>query len=171
MSSSKSRNQFEVAFRENFPKMVIASFRICGDKALAEDIVQSVFLKLYKEKKLDEVKNVPAYLRRSVVLRTINAIRDRKKLLFLDNIDEESAIEHPNVNLTDDIAYRKKVLHQAIDQLPNGAKTILILHRFEGLSYKEIASYLNISPKTVENQISRALKLLKSILPDSLRIK
>lgn len=55
-------------------------------------------------------------------------------------------------------------IDQAIDGLPARCRVIFVLSRFEELSYKEIAEHLDISPKTVENQIAKALRLLREAL-------
>jgi len=170
MSDHNPDITFEDVFRQEYKSLVVAALRICKDIAIAEDVVQNVFLKFYESKGLKRIDSPAAYLRRAVVTRTLNALRDRKRLQFVGDEALTSAIEHLPTDEVTDIADMKAKLHQAIQQLPDRARVILILHRFEGLSYKEIAQELDIAPKTVENQLARGLKLLRSYLPKALGI-
>ncbi len=170
MDTQKQHITFEDVFRKEYKSLVAAAFRICKDVALAEDVVQNVFLKFYESEGLKKTDSPAAYLRRAVVTRTLNALRDRKRLQYVGDEALTSAVEHLPTDEAPDIADIKKKLHKAIEQLPDRARVILVLHRFEGLSYKEIAHELDIAPKTVENQLARALKLLRSYLPKALGI-
>ena len=158
-------DEFERLFRDQFPALVAASYRLCGDRGVAEDVVQNVFLKFYESGGLARVGHPPAYLRRAVVTRTINAIRDRKRLDLPGEEALWSAAEQAAAPGPTHLADLNDRLHRAISQLPDRARLILRLSRLEGYSHKEIAGQLDISPKTVENQLARALKLLRRYLP------
>jgi RNA polymerase sigma-70 factor (ECF subfamily) len=170
MSENLPQDAFEKLFKEQYARLVNASFRLCGDQSLAEDVVQNVFLKFYEQNGLQKAEKPGAYLRRAVVTRTINAIRDRKRIAHPGDEALTSAVEQFPAESNPDLADVKMRLHSAIAQLPERARVILLLHRFEGLSYKEIANELDIAPKTVENQLARALKLLRTYLPKTLGI-
>ncbi|MFK8056571.1 MAG: RNA polymerase sigma factor [Saprospiraceae bacterium] len=170
MAKTPQYSSFEEVFRKEYKSLVAAAMRICKDMSIAEDVVQNVFLKFYESEGLKRTDSPGAYLRRAVVTRTLNALRDRKRLQFVGDEALTSAVEHFPTDQAPDIAVMKAKLHQAIQQLPDRARVILILHRFEGLSYKEIAQELDIAPKTVENQLARGLKLLRSYLPKALGI-
>ena len=156
---------FERLFREQFAPLVAASYRLCGDRGVAEDVVQGVFLKFYEGDGLARAEHPPAYLRRAVVTRTINAIRDRRRVDLPGEEAVWSAAEQAVAPPPSHLAGDNDRLHRAITQLPERARLILRLSRFEGYSHKEIAGQLGISPKTVENQLARALKLLRRYLP------
>ena len=168
MGKQEPNTTFEDVFRKEYKGLVGAALRICRDLSLAEDVVQNVFLKFYESEGLKRTESPAAYLRRAVVTRTLNALRDRKRLQFVGDEALTSAVEHLPSDQAPDIADIKAKLHKAIEQLPDRARVILVLHRFEGLSYKEIANELDIAPKTVENQLARALKLLRTYLPKAL---
>ena len=170
MSQQNQHITFEDVFRKEYKSLVAAALRICQDHALAEDVVQNVFLKFYETDGLKRTDSPAAYLRRAVVTRTLNALRDRKRLQYVGEEALTSAVEHLPKDEVTDIATMKAKLHKAIAQLPDRARVILVLHRFEGLSYKEIAHELDIAPKTVENQLARGLKLLRTYLPKALGI-
>ena len=161
MPDRSDKSAFEALFRTEYAGLVAASQRLCTDRALAEDVVQNVFMRFYERGGLRRAENPTAYLRRAVVTRTLNAIRDRKRLDYPGDEAIASATQHSVEEESHDLAAIKKRLHTAIAGLPERARIILTLHRFEGLSYKEIAAELDIAPKTVENQLARALKLLR----------
>lgn len=170
MINPTDKARLEQLFREQYATLVGVSARISKDQALSEDIVQNVFLKFYEQNGLVRAENPEAYLRKAVVTRTLNALRDRKRMGHPGDEAIASAIEQSVQEDLSDLAEAKTKLHLAIDALPERARLILVLNRFEGMSYKEIATELDISPKTVENQLSRALKLLRISLPKLLTV-
>ena len=155
---------FESLFRAEYARLVRASERLCGERALAEDVVQGVFARYYERVDRAGVEQPAAYLRRAVVTRTINAIRDRKRLDLPGEEGLWSAAEQTNDAPATDLAEVHERIRAAVEALPTRARLILRLSRFEGLSHKEIASELGIAPKTVENQLARALLLLRKRL-------
>ena len=118
-------------------------------------------MRFYEQNRIENVDQPGAYLRRAVVTRTINAIRDRRKLDLPGEDAIWSAAEQPAPADSDDLSDLNERLAHAIDRLPERAQLILRLSRFEGQSHKEIAAQLEIAPKTVENQLARALLLLR----------
>lgn len=165
MPTPRDSAAFEALFRAHYGELVAASARVSGDRALSEDVVQGVFMRFYERGGLERAENPRAYLRRAVVTRTLNAIRDRKRVTHPGDAGLTSAVEQPEPEDDHDISDLKARLHAAIARLPERARLVLVLYRFEGLSYAEIAHELSITPKTVENQLSRALKLLRGYLP------
>ena len=156
---------FEQLFRAEYARLVAASVRLCGDRGVAEDVVQGVFVRFHESDGLRRVEYPAAYLRRAVVTRTLNAIRDRRRVDLPGEEAVWSAAEQTEPPPSAHLADLTERLHDAIARLPERARLILQLSRFEGYSHKEIAGQLGISPKTVENQIARALKLLRRYLP------
>jgi len=165
MPTPNQNSSLERLFREHYAELVRASERISRDRGLAEDVVQNVFVRFFDRGGLERVENPGAYLRRTVVTRTLNAIRDRRRQQHPGEDALTSAIEQSAAVPDDNLEDLKERLRLAIDELPERARTILTLYRFEGYSYKEIANELEIAPKTVENQLARALKLLRAKLP------
>lgn len=170
MPNDPATPSLESLFREHYAALVRASARMTNDVALAEDVVQGVFLRVHERGELPRLTNPAAYLRRAVATRTINALRDRKRLTHPGEEDLASAAQQLAGEEPRDIADVKARLHSAIRALPDRARVILVLNRFEGLSYKEIAAELSIAPKTVENQLARALKLLRANLPRAIAL-
>jgi len=137
-------------------------FLIIKDKSTAEDIVQDVFYEIWKKREtLNINQSLLAYLKRACRNRTLNYIRDNNikwedetKLIDL----QDSSVSSDEAISTAELSNR---INAVIAQLPEKCGIIFSLSRFEEMSYNEIAVSLNISIKTVENQISKALKILR----------
>ena len=153
---------FERLFKDFFPPLMAFARKILGDEDDARDVVHQVFINLWeKRKELDLSTSLKSYLFTSVHNRSLNVIRDRLKF---------SSAEVPEVAGEWDVSAQlesmelEEKIREAIDSLPEKCREIFELSRFEGLKYGEIATQLNISIKTVENQISKALKILREQL-------
>lgn len=155
----------ELLFQEYYTWLCKVVYRIIPDRGVAEDLVQDLFFGLWKRKQRLEIKiSLKAYLRRSAVNKSLNYIRDRKM-----QYEDESHYGNVASNLRgveDQLAAdeMQQKIDEAIDGLPERCRIIFVLSRFEDMSYQEIANDLDISIKTVENQISKALKVLRARL-------
>jgi len=162
MLQTDSDKAIDLIFRQYHKICHISAIRIVKDKHVAEDIVQDVFLELWKKRGRYVINTaLKAYLRRSVVNRSLNYIRDLK-IVF----DEEDKI--PNTSVREEGALKGLEteelgikINEAINRLPERCRIVFTLSRFEEMTYQQIADQLNISIKTVENQISKALKQLR----------
>lgn len=135
---------------------------ILKDEVVAEDIVQEVFMAMWKRKDdLDIQTSLEGYLRRSCRNRALNYIRDNAVKWEEDSVLENiSADQYSTDELLAYDDLNSKIQYE-ISQLPEKCGLIFSLSRYEELTYNEIASQLDISVKTVENQISKALKILR----------
>ena len=155
-------------FHQFYPFLCNTVFRILKDKALAEDLAQDTFFKFWEKRaSIDIQTSLKAYLRRMAVNEALYYIRKNKKF------QKDTAIEPGDLGHTTDTV-EEKLLHQeleakigaAIKTLPPRCQEVFRLSRFEELSYKEIAAKLEISIKTVENQMGKALKILRAALKE-----
>lgn len=152
-------------FRQYYATMCQAAYKILPDEHIIEDLVQDVFYEIWKKRKTLKIKNsVVAYLRKATRNKTLNYIRDQK--IDLRNAPLKEDLKSKNNStiqalMADDL---QTEIDQAIDNLPQRCRLVFVLNRFEELSYQEIADQLDISVKTVENQISKALKSLRNSL-------
>jgi RNA polymerase sigma-70 factor (ECF subfamily) len=154
---------FETLFKANYTKLCLISYRITGDKACAEDIVQDIFFKFWSDREKISIRStVNGYLYQSVVNASINYSKKTQKFSPIENLSDYPQEDHRSENVNE-LELREKV-KQAIDNLPPKCRAIFILSKYEGLKYQEIASLLNISVKTVENQMSIALEKLRNTL-------
>ncbi len=161
-----------MAFRQIFhyytPRLLPFVFSMVKSDAVAEEIVQDVFLKLWTNRVEVAQKEAPSswlftvaanqsltFLRRmSVERRYIDKVKAEIDQAWFQNPTEDLLF------LREDEALLKK----AIDALPPQQKLIYTLSRHEGLSHKEIADQLNISPNTVKNHIVTAVRALREFI-------
>lgn len=157
-------------FRQYYATLCQAAYKILPDEHIVEDLVQDVFYEVWKKRKQLRIEiSILAYLRRATRNKTLNYIRDQK--IDLRNAPPKEEIKSEATStilhlMADDLQVE---IDQAIDGLPERCRLVFVLSRFEELSYKEIADQLNISIKTVENQIGKALKSLRKSLGPFIR--
>ena len=133
----------------------------------AKDLSQEMFIRLWKNhKNLDCSQPIKAYLYR--IAQNLVIDQHRKKTLIIDSTDDLLENE-PSILPDDDFELRDKI-NYTIDALPEPQRLVFILSRFEGYKYAQIAKELNISVKTVESRMSKALKALREKLSSFLAI-
>ena len=161
---------FDQIYLDNFPALHRYAYTIVNDRGLAEEMVHQVFLKILERKEPLKIHtSVKAYLFRSVNNECLNHLKHQNVKQNYQNYatdNMENRVETPSGML----AYKEleKCLTEAINALPEQCRTIFQLSRFEELKYMEIANQLGISIKTVESQMSKALKRLRINLADYL---
>ncbi|HSY76298.1 MAG TPA: RNA polymerase sigma-70 factor [Bacteroidia bacterium] len=154
---------FESVFKAHYKPLCSYAMAMLKDIDQADEVVQQVFCKIWERRSsLQITSSVKAYLYRSVRNDCLNQIKHTKI--------KEQYIKHStdHLNRSSDSASHKLLgreleikIQEAIDELPEQCAVIFRLSRFEELKYKEIAEQLSISIKTVENQMGKALKLLR----------
>ena len=158
----------DLLFSEYFVSLCKVAYHIVHDPDIAKDIVQDVFVRLWAHRhKLNITGSLAAYLRKSVVNASIDhqrkALRVRK--ISLDDYTDEPtapASQAPDTDLQ--AADTNKKIEQALAALPPRCRLVFSMSRYEQLTYAEIAKSLDISTKTVENQMTKALKILRQHL-------
>lgn len=155
---------FEYFFELHYEKLVRVAYRLVSDIEAAEDVVQEIFVKFWEQKETINIeKTLYGYLKQAVIFRSIDYLRKTKRL-------EEKLKNHAQTSLrlnllTPEAQLLTKenmaAIYEKIEALPEKSKLIFKLSRFEELSYAEIAEQLNISIKTVEYHISKALAILR----------
>jgi RNA polymerase sigma-70 factor, ECF subfamily len=163
MENPNAEKHIETLFNENFQSLVFSSFRIIMDYEQAEDIVQNVFVKLWQSyDKIKHTKDMKPYIFKAVRNSSLNYLRDKKPNENNTMQIQELNIEYPEDN--DEEPEKSEIsqkIHQAVDKLPDNWREAFILSKYEKLKYYEIAEKMNISNKTVEKYISKALMFLR----------
>ena len=158
-------------------------YNLIGNRQDAEDVAQEVFFQVYKSaRKFRREAKFSTWLYRIAVNRSLNFIRDNKRFRWLESLS--SLLEGENQRVSDvpasnsdrpDIALEKKerdaAVQRAIDSLPAKQRAAFVLHKYEGLSYQEIAEILERSLSSVESLIHRAKSNLQTKLVRYLREK
>ncbi len=163
---------FEHLFRSYFSPLCLFGMKYLKDMDTSKEIVHDVFVNVWsKRNELDLNKSLKTYLFTSVYNRSLNYIRDHKKLKGLEEFRPEQLEQSPfDASAELEGKELQSQIQKAIESLPERTRKIFVMNRFEGLKYKEIAEELEISQKTVEAQISSALKVLREKLKNYLEI-
>jgi RNA polymerase sigma-70 factor (ECF subfamily) len=162
---------FEQVFKSHFKSLHSYACTIMRDPMPAEEIVQNIFLKLWEKKEEITIKeNISVYLYRAVHNESLNYLRHRKVRSAYQSYamrqHKQTELERPAEKVVEKELEKK--LEVALQELPEQCRTIFQLSRYEDLKYREIADKLGLSVKTIENQMGKALKLLRLKLVDFL---
>lgn len=153
---------FKILFSKYYQTLSYRAYKVYPDEHIAKDKVQEVFIDLWNKRKSQEIHtSVYAFLSKAVVFKTINHIRSIRLDFEKDFVFEKKVFEQ-NKNL--EFAELKQLIYRTVESLPERCRIVFSMSRYEDMSHKEIASQLNISTKTVENQITKALKVLRQAI-------
>ena len=132
------------------------------DQALAEDIVQNVFFKTWKNrKKLNPNFTIKSFLYKCVYNEFINTYQKNKASMLLHQKYVESVKDISEHTDDNELERLITIVNREINNLPPKCQSVFLLSKKEGLTNYEISEYLNISVKTVEAQITKAFSILK----------
>lgn len=157
---------YEALFKTYYAELVIHANRYLHDLDPAKEIVQDLFVNIYEKRhNLDINSSLKSYLYKSVQNRCINVINASKTREKYVQFVKQSAPEPENKTDQEmNISELESALYHAISDLPPKCRMIFKMNRFEGLSNGDIADKLELSKRTVETQITKALKILRSKL-------
>lgn len=163
-------NDWDKIYLDNYPALYNYAFTIVNNATLAEEMIHQVFLKILERNEPVTIHtSLKAYLYRSVHNECLNHLK-HQKVKQAWQADAVNNMKAPTENSSGKLQYQEleQRLRKAINELPEQCRTIFQLSRFEELKYAEIATQLGLSVKTVENQMSKALKRLRTKLADFL---
>ena len=164
--------KYEEIFRTYFSSLCYFAQKYIQDLDSSKEIVHKIFVAIWEKRdEFDFDKSAKSYLFTSVYNRCMNFIRDQKKFVSAEIIDSDTFNDGNIVNSDHlEAAELESHIWKAINTLPEKCKEIFMLNRFEGKKYGEIADSLGISLKTVETQMSKALRVLRDNLKDYIQI-
>lgn len=159
---------FEILFRYYYPGLKIYAKQFVAEEEQAEEIVQDFFVRFWdKHRQVKPAESLKSYFFSSIKNSSLNVLKHQKvEEKYLDELKElskESLLYDPDLYLATELQEKIK---KTIDLLPERCREIFILSRVNGLKNEEIAQQLEISKRTVETQISKALKILREELKD-----
>ena len=161
---------FEMLFRTYYQPLCNYAFTFVQDRDEAEEIVQSTFLNIWeKRESLSIHTGIKPYLYAMVRNACLNVLKHEK--IKQQHATMEMAVAERSVESVARTIMASELetkIYRAMDQLPEQCRLIFKLSRFEELKYAEIAQQLHISIKTVENQMGKALRIMREQLKDYL---
>lgn len=155
-------SSFEEVYNRFWEPLFVSARKVLGDEESARDIIQEVFLDLWNRREKINIHNLGGYLYQSVKYQVARKLKDRKLTDLQITVVDQLSLDNLDTEQTVNLAQLNETLQRSLQKLPTRCKQIFELSRFENMSNKEIAEKLNISVSTVENQINKALSVLKS---------
>jgi len=159
---------FELIYNRYSSKLYFSAWHLLHDTQVCEDLVQELFIHLWIKRHLLKVDTLRSYLYKAMRNKVLMYLRSGKAQLDVEALQKLAMQQGPDSHLLEKEMYR--ALDQGMEQLPDKCRLIFYLSRKKQLSNKEISGLLNISMKTVENQITIALKRLRISLEELLTI-
>lgn len=169
LNTNFSEADFEQLFKEYFKPLVNFANKFLKNIDNSKEIVHDVFLILWeKRESIETNKSVKSYIYTAVNNKCLNYIRDSKK--FTDSVDLErintGSLSAENIETLE----MQAIITRTLDSLSPKVRNVFVLSRYEDLKYREIADKLDISIKTVESHMSKALRELRINLKEFLTL-
>ena len=159
-------------FRSHFAGLCFFAQKYVKDFETAKEIVQDAFLSLWEKREtIDMNRPVKSYLTMVIHNKCTNYLRDNRKfdpfILNIENLLEVPEYDGADILVEEEL---KQKIDASILELPEKCREIFVLNRYENLKYQEIADILQISVKTVETQMSKALQHMRVRLAEFMTI-
>ena len=168
-----TNQEFKSLFKKYYAQLCAFSYSYVQDTEMAKDVVGDVFCKLFESKdKIDSNGSLRSYLYKCTANKSLDYLKhsnNKQESLdsYLDNSSLDYYVSQLIINMSDmeyDYHLMVKIVHATITELPLQTRRVFCLSREHDLSNKEISEQLNISIKTVEKHMTRALSALKAKL-------
>lgn len=162
--TAEIKEHFEVFFRGHYQALCSYAFSFLKDEESSEDVVQDVFIKVWEQRKdLIGTDQLKFYLFTAVRNNCFTHLKKNKKY-FLVELSEEDVPNETLIRLSEVDRNKdpKELIAKAMDQLPPKCREVFMLSRLSHQTYQQIADSLGLSVKTVENQMGKAIRILKT---------
>jgi RNA polymerase sigma-70 factor (ECF subfamily) len=155
---------FDILFRKYYAALCRFSYAMCLSEEDAEECIQDMFVHLWEKSSAVNIEtSLKAYLYTSARNYTLNVIKKRQvERNYLNEYSENGGLGEQDEKIPE--AEIGQLIQMGVNTLPEKCREIFILSKQEGLTYDEIAEYLNISKKTIDNQMGIALRKLRDYL-------
>jgi len=156
-----NEDAFTEIYNRYWETLFAIAFHYSGSKELSEEVTQDIFMDLWNRRSAIVIKDLPAYLATSAkfaIFKQLLKIKRRKQLLEQGPAPVISLSEEETINAR----FLKEYLNGLVESLPEKCRIVYKYSRDEGMNIPEIAQAMNISDKTVESHLTKALKTLRS---------
>lgn len=163
---------FEIIFKKYYESLTRFAWRYLGCEIEAEEVVQEVFATIWGDRKRFNIQgSLRSYLYKCVRNTSLNNLKSQNVRrvydpIWMEESNGDSMIVLNGLETEDPDQILIKAIERAIEELPMRSRMLFKLHRYDGLTYEEIADVMQISVKTVESQMTRSLRFLRSRLSD-----
>ncbi|WP_062052903.1 RNA polymerase sigma-70 factor [Aquimarina longa] len=168
MKASQTYTSFKKLFEKHYSELCSLAYNYLKDLEKSKDVVQEVYIKVWEKKQnLITEKNAHYYLFTSVKNSCIDILRKHKYTLSLSDETVANTLADDETYDNDDEDENitvQEFIKKALEELPPKCKLIFMMSRFDNMTYKEIAEKLNLSVKTVENQMGKAIRIMREYL-------
>lgn len=160
--SQGDKAAFDILYRRHWEFLYLSAFRVLKDRETCMDVLQEVFIWLWEHREDCRIVRVRPYLHAAVKYKITNYIHKMRPAAFseISELQQNLAVDHSDIEFQE----LKQVIDRFAGELPGRCREIFHLSRYQYLSNREIAAKLGISEKTVENQITIALRRLRTTL-------
>lgn len=170
-----SQKAFERLFKDHFKSLHAYAYTFLKDDEQAEEVVQNVFCRVWEKR--DQLKtdgSIKAYLYRAVHNESLNYLKHQKVrasfgVYYADEMEQNTGGDEPASKKLM-AAELQRHIEKAMSELPEQCRIIFQLSRFEQLKYQQIADQMGLSIKTIENQMGKALRVMRQKLAEFLPI-
>lgn len=154
------KNAFTEIYNRYWKLLFSTAQRITNSTDSAQDTVQNIFLSLWHRRHVVDIASLKAYLQQATRYAVLQAIREKQTD---DRFYERLHILTSEIINDDPLIFKEqqKLLRELLKSMPENYSKTYLLNREEGLTYKQIASRLEISEKTVEKRMTKSLKYLR----------
>ena len=159
---------FSALFRHFYDRLLYFAIQYVSTREAAEEIVSDVFVKIWnRREELDKIANLEVYLFVAVKNHSLNYLEQYSSLRIAPLSDDSGLSQLTNSVDPERTMEWKEILFkmdQEVGRLPDQCRRVFKLIKEEGFKYKDVAEILNISPRTVETQLFRAMKRLNEVI-------
>lgn len=161
--NNERKESFKAKFQKHYPRLCNIAYGYVSDRHDAEDIVQEAFINVWNKGK----DNMPeqefaAYMTMAIKNNCITFLRKRQQnTISLNNHEIQSEVTQIT-ETTETYNQPEQKLQEALSMLPPKCKDIFLMAKLQGMKYRDIAQTLGLSEKTIENQMTKAIKILRS---------
>jgi len=161
---SGDKSAFKAIYYKYYMTLYRYGLKTSLDADLAEDTLQDLFLKLWKNRStVGEVASVKSYLYRAYIRTVLDALKKARRTYSAAdlNIEQTDKSIEENMIIDQSVNETNQNLYQALKHLTKRQKQIVVLHYFEGLSYKQIEEILPLKYQAIRNCVHEAIKVLR----------
>jgi RNA polymerase sigma-70 factor (family 1) len=162
INSLKSGQEFALTeiYRRYWKKMIAVAYRHTNDKIDAEEIVQTVFIKLWDKRESLEILSLPNYLATAIKYSVFNALHKKKREVEVAEQAMHISAKFHSTEDAVDARFMEAYINGLVEKLPEKCQLVFNYSRKQGKKNSEIALELNIAEKTVEAHLTKAIKSL-----------